>query len=318
MADDTFLVLEPGAFTTIQDLGRFGYQTLGVPISGAMDSYSASAANILAGNSQTSAVLEMTIQGCTLAVMRNARVALTGARAGIRHNSMEKPPWSAFEVEPGDVLRISQVSLGCRIYMAVDGGFDVPLVMGSRSTYAQAALGGHKGRALQKGDFLPAGKSGKIPAENVIPEEFIPEMGQETELCCVAGPQEHMFRDKGRDLFTYEYTVTQRADRRGIRLEGPQIEHSHQSPGAIVSEPILPGNIQVPADGQPIILLREQTTGGYPKIATVISSDLPKLGRIIPGDKITFRAVTVEQARDKNLKEQEWLRSLQKMLWQKS
>ncbi len=318
MGDDTFLVLDPGAFTTIQDLGRYGYQTLGVPISGAMDSYSARAANILAGNSQSSAVLEMTIRGCTLAVMRNAMVALTGARAGIRHNSVERPAWSAFEVEPGDILRIGQVSLGCRIYMAVGGGFEVPLVMGSRSTYSQAALGGLKGRALRKGDFLPAGQAEKLPAKNTVPEEFIPQMGQDTELHCVAGPQEHMFRDKGRGLFTCQYTVTQRADRRGIRLEGPRIEHSHQSPGTIVSEPILPGNIQVPADGQPIILLREQTAGGYPKIATVVSGDLSKLGQVIPGDSITFRSVTVEQAINMNIKEQERFKSLQSILWQES
>lgn len=318
MANNTFLVLDPGAFTTIQDLGRFGYQTLGVPISGAMDCYSARAANILAGNSQTSAVLEMTIRGCTLAVMRKARVALTGARAEIRHNSMQRPTWSAFEVEPGDILRISQVSLGCRIYMAVGGGFEVPLIMGSRSTYAQAALGGLNGRALQKGDFLPAGNAEKFPGQNAIPVEFIPEMGQDIQLHCVPGPQEHMFQDKGGGLFSCPYTVTQRADRRGIRLEGPRIEHSHQSPGAIVSEPILPGNIQVPADGQPIILLREQTVGGYPKIATVVSTDLSKLGQVIPGDSITFFSVTALQARDMNLAQQEKLTSLQNMLWPES
>jgi len=318
MANDTFLVLDPGAFTTIQDLGRFGYQTLGVPISGAMDSYSARAANILAGNSPTSAVLEMTIRGCTLAVMRNARVALTGAMAEIRHNSIQRPSWSAFEVEPGDLLRISQVSLGCRIYMAVGGGFEVPLIMGSRSTCTQAALGGLRGRALQKGDFLPAGQAENVPGQNAIPGEFIPEMGQGAALHCVPGPQDHMFRDKGRDLFTCPYTVTQRADRRGIRLEGPQIQHSHQSPGAIVSEPILPGNIQVPADGQPIILLREQTAGGYPKIATVVSTDLSKLGQVIPGDSITFISVTAQQARDMNLAEQEKLKLLQNSVWQKS
>ena len=315
MGDDTFLVIDPGAFTTIQDLGRFGYQTLGVPISGAMDSYSARAANILAGNSPSSAVLEMTIRGCTLAVMRNARVAVTGAMVELRHNSLQRPAWSAFEVETGDILRISQVSLGCRIYMAVGGGFEVPMVMGSCSTYAQAALGGLKGRALRKGDFLPAGQAERLPAKSTVPEEFIPQMSQDIELNCVAGPQEHMFRDKGQDLFICQYTVTQRADRRGIRLEGPQIEHSHQSPGTIVSEPILPGNIQVPADGQPIILLREQTAGGYPKIATVVSRDLSRLGQVIPGDSITFRSVTVEQARDMNVKKQERLKSLQNILW---
>ncbi|MGM0423726.1 MAG: biotin-dependent carboxyltransferase family protein [Thermodesulfobacteriota bacterium] len=314
MQDNVFLVLDPGPFSTVQDLGRFGYQSLGVPISGALDPYSAQVANLLAGNSPRAAVLEMSIRGCTLAVLQHTRLALTGAQAMARLNSKDKATWSAFEAEPGDVLRISQVSQGCRIYLAVRGGLDLPLIMGSRSTYVQAALGGLQGRALQKGDFLPAGSSWVLPKQDFIPEEYRPELSPEINLGCVPGPQEQHFQQEGQALYESCYTVTQRADRRGIRLEGPQLLHAHDSPGSIVSEPILPGNIQVPGDGQPIALLNEQTVGGYPKIATVQSSDLHKLGQAIPGDKVHFSKITFKQAKQNRQNLQKSLQDLQRIL----
>ncbi|MFP4391966.1 MAG: biotin-dependent carboxyltransferase family protein [Desulfohalobiaceae bacterium] len=314
MGNDVFLVLDPGPLSTVQDLGRFGFQSLGVPISGALDPYSAQVANLLAGNTPDAAVLEMTIRGCTLAVLQQTRVALTGAQALVRQNSTDRSLWSAFTAEPGDVLRISQVSQGCRIYLAVNGGFDLPLVMGSRSTYVQAALGGLQGRALQKGDFLPAGSSWTQPSQDFIPEKFLPSLAPEISLGCVPGPQEQHFQKQGQALYESSYTVTQRADRRGVRLKGPELAHTHDSPGGIVSEPILPGNIQVPGDGQPIVLLNEQTVGGYPKIATVQSSDLHKLGQAIPGDTIFFYRITPEQALENRRLLQKNLRSLQSIL----
>jgi biotin-dependent carboxylase-like uncharacterized protein len=231
-----------------------------------------------------------------------------------RLNSKDKATWSAFEAEPGDVLRISQVSQGCRIYLAVRGGLDLPLIMGSRSTYVQAALGGLQGRALQKGDFLPAGSSWVLPEQDSIPEEYWPELSPQINLGCVPGPQEQHFQLEGQALYESSYTVTQRADRRGIRLEGPQLLHAHDSPGSILSEPILPGDIQVPGDGQPIVLLNEQTVGGYPKIATVQSSDLHKLGQAIPGDRIHFSKITFKQAKQNRQDLQKSLQNLQRML----
>ncbi|MFW6456337.1 MAG: biotin-dependent carboxyltransferase family protein, partial [Desulfohalobiaceae bacterium] len=292
MGNNVLLVLDPGPFSTVQDLGRFGFQSLGVPISGALDQYSAQVANLLAGNPREAGVLEMTIQGCSLAFLRPARVALAGAQARVRLNSQEQAIWSAFQADAGDVLRIGQVSQGCRIYLAVAGGFDLPPVMGSRSTYVQAGLGGLQGRALRKGDFLPAGSSWTQPSQEFIPEKFLPSLAPEISLGCVPGPQQEHFLDQGQALYQSTYTLTQRADRRGIRLEGPTLLHALDSPGGIVSEPILPGNIQVPGDGQPIVLLNEQTVGGYPKIATVQSSDLHKLGQAIPGDRISFNRIT--------------------------
>ncbi len=315
MGDSTFLVLDPGPFSTVQDMGRFGHQGLGVPVSGALDSYSARVANFLVGNSSEEAVLEMTVRGCSLAVLRPAWVAIAGARAQVRLNSLPISGWSSFAVEAGDLLRIGQVELGCRIYLAINGGLDVPRILGSRSTYAPASLGGLQGRALRKGDFLPSGTGGSPPERTGVPEELVPEMGGGITLRCVPGPQEDMFEDSGHGLFRSEYSVTQRTDRRGIRLQGPAIEHSHHSPGGIVSEPVLPGNIQVPGDGQPIVLLREQTVGGYPKIATVISSDLSRLGQVVPGDRLSFEPVDLDTARQIGRRSEERLSILHRWLW---
>jgi len=295
--ESTFLVLEPGSCTTVQDLGRRGFQKIGVPVSGAADEYAFGVANLLAGNTPNAAVLEMTVVGCTLAVLQPAWVAVTGAEAVVRRNSREMATWSGFALEPGDVLRLDKVRKGCRIYLAVAGGFDVPEVMASRSTNLQAGFGGYKGRALRKGDFLPVGgqSSGAgLCAE--MPREFVPELSDEMVLRCLPGPQAEFFRGRGEELFTSEYRVTTQADRRGIRLEGPQIPHAGDSPGRVLSEPSLPGNIQVPGDGQPIVLLREQTVGGYAKVATVVSSDLWRLGQAAPGDRIRFQVVDRETA----------------------
>jgi len=295
--DNTFLVLEPGSFTTVQDAGRRGYQKIGVPVSGAADEYAFRVANLLTDNIPNAAVLEMTVVGCTLAALKPARVAVTGAEADIRKNSTKIASWTGFSLEPGDVLRVDKVREGCRIYLAVAGGFDVPVVMASRSTNVQAGFGGYKGRPLRKGDFLAAGKQSRGQRwGDGVPPEFVPELGQEMVLKCLPGPQAEFFRSKGAELFEAEYRVTTQADKRGIRLEGPGLHHTGDSPGRVLSEPSLPGNIQVPGDGKPIVLLREQTVGGYAKVATVISSDLWRLGQAAPGDLIRFRAVDRETA----------------------
>ncbi|MCF8030660.1 MAG: biotin-dependent carboxyltransferase family protein [Desulfohalobiaceae bacterium] len=295
--DSTFLVLEPGSFTTVQDAGRRGYQKLGVPLSGAADEYAFRVANLLAGNRPNAAVLEMTVVGCTLATLKPAWVAVTGAEAEVKKNSAKKTTWSGFAVEPGDVLRMDKVRKGCRLYLGVSGGIDVPEVMASRSTSAQAGFGGYKGRALRKGDFLSTGgQSRSAQVHSEVPREFVPELSSKMVLRCLPGPQAEFFHSRGEELFASEYRVTTQADKRGIRLEGPPLEHASDSPGGVLSEPSLPGNIQVPGDGSPIVLLREQTVGGYAKVATVITSDLWRLGQAAPGDRIRFRAVDRETA----------------------
>ena len=313
--NETLLVINPGSFTTVQDLGRYGFQKIGVPVSGAVDFYAARVANLLAGNEPQKAVLEMTVVGCTLAALKPAWVALAGADAVVKLNGKAKPLWTSFQLSPGDLLSIDKVRQGCRIYMAVAGGFDVPLVMGSRSTNVQAGLGGHHGRPLQKGDFLPAGEAGSIPPGTSVPAEFIPDYAAEVVLRCIPGPEEEFFQAGGKGLYEAAYSVSAQADRRGIRLEGPRLEHVHDSPGGVISEPSLPGNIQVPGDGRPIVLLLEQTVGGYAKIGTVISSDIWKLGQVIPGSTVRFEEVDLQAAHDLAKDLQERFKAVETALW---
>ena len=312
--DSTFLVLEPGSFSTVQDAGRRGYQKLGVPLSGAADEYAFRLANLLAGNQPNAAVLEMTLVGCTLAALKPAWVAVTGAEAEVRKHNRKMPTWSGFALDSGDVLRLDQARKGCRIYLAVTGGFDVPEVMGSRSTNIQAGFGGYKGRALRKGDFLSTGgQSRGAQVHSEVPPEFVPALSSKMVLRCLPGPQAEFFRSRGEELFQSEYRVTTQADKRGIRLEGPRLHHASDSPGGVLSEPSLPGNIQVPGDGNPIVLLREQTVGGYAKVATVISSDLWRLGQAAPGDRIRFQPVERDTAMHLRREMQQRLEELE--LW---
>ncbi|MFW6143142.1 MAG: biotin-dependent carboxyltransferase family protein [Desulfovermiculus sp.] len=311
---ESFLVIEPGSLTTVQDLGRFGWQSLGVPVSGVMDHYAARAANLLVGNEHSAAVLEMTVTGMTLAVLQPSCLAVTGAKAKIKVNTQILPCWESFHVHPGDLVHIGQVQSGCRMYLAVSGGIDVPLVMGSRSTSAGTGLGGFCGRALQKGDILSAGPFRGLPHPARVPDAYISEPGKKIILRCVPGPQDTFFPRLDSSLFESDYTVTARSDRRGVRLEGPAIQHAHDSPGRVLSEPSLPGNIQIPGDGQPIVLLLEQTVGGYAKAATVISSDLPRLAQAVPGTSVRFEAISLVQAHILLSEAQQFITNLEKCL----
>jgi len=311
---ETLLVLDPGSLTTVQDLGRFGWQSLGVPLSGGLDPYAVRAGNLLVGNKQTAAVLEMTVTGTTLAVMRPACLAVTGAQATIKVNAQSKPPWQSFAVQPGDVLRIGQVVQGCRMYLAVSGGIDVPVIMGSRSTSVDAGLGGYFGRSLHKGDIISISPPTNLPGPRAAPPGFIPEMPSHISLRCLLGPQENFFAHLQSTLLKSQYTVSARADRRGVRLDGPAVEHVHDSPGRVLSEPSLPGNIQIPGDGQPIILLVEQTVGGYAKAATVISSDLRRLAQAVPGTAVSLQAVSLQKAHQLLTDSRQRIRALEKEL----
>ena len=293
---ETLLVINPGSLTTVQDQGRFGWQSLGVPLSGSLDSYAALAANLLVGNSRDAAVLEMTVTGMTLAVLRPSCLAVTGAQAEIKVNSTRVSCWQSFPAHPGDVVRIGQVTSGCRMYLAVSGGIDVPLVMGSRSTSVGSGLGGFFGRPLRKGDLLSVSPPKALPDPRSTPGEYIPELGRKIHLRCLPGPQDSFFSGLDSTLFQGPYTVTGQSDRRGIRLDGPLVTHAHESPGRVLSEPSLPGNIQVPGDGRPIVLLVEQTVGGYAKAATVISCDLWRLAQTTPGSTIFFQPLSLEEA----------------------
>jgi biotin-dependent carboxylase-like uncharacterized protein len=305
----TLFVVEPGLLTTVQDLGRVGYQRVGVPPSGPMDRAAFMVANRLVGNPAGAAALECTIKGPRLEVRQAATIGVAGAPMGFTINGQEAPSWTALRVRPGDVLAFQMASAGCRAYLAVAGGIDVPLALGSRATYLRGRLGGLGGRALQKGDALPVGKASPeaVREDRRVPPALRPAYPAERECRVILGPQDDRFTSEGiRAFLEGPYDVTPQADRMGYRLKGPEITHARGHD--IVSDGIPLGGIQVPGEGQPIVLLVDrQTTGGYTKIATVISVDVGAIGQTRPGHRIRFRRVTLEEAHAALAAEAAWL-----------
>lgn len=295
---EVFKVLESGPFTTIQDSGRYGFQQFGIPVSGALDTFAHAAANVLVGNRETDAVLEITFMGPQLEVLSDAVVAVTGAEIHVFVNDRPQPTWTSLLVSRGDIISMRATRKGVRAYLSVAGSLDVPEVMGSRSTYVGGKIGGLDGRPIVKGDVLHNGTTNSPRHVLSLPEEWRPQFSSEISLRAIPGPQDDYF-DTGLHVFWgSEFTVTSKADRMGYRLEGPAIQLKDGVPRSIISEPSLSGAIQIPPDGQPIILLAEQTVGGYAKIATVISPDLDLVAQARPGDKIRFSAVDLTEAHE--------------------
>ena len=295
-------VVAPGLLTTLQDRGRVGYQHLGVPVSGALDPVSLQAANLLVGNAPGAGALEVACLGPTLAVEADdVRIAVAGATALIEilpdaaaTSGRRVAPMQSMRLRRGEALRIGALTGATVLYVAVEGGFDIAPVLGSVSTDIRGGIGGWQGRALATGDRLPlrlaqAGDRGEVCLESFA-------VRPRPRVRVIKGPQDDHFSDREVAAFLdSEYTVGPSADRMGMRLTGRTIQHSHGFD--IASDGIAPGSIQVPGNGQPIVLLADrQTTGGYPKIATVISADLPALARLPVGTKVAFEAVTVEAA----------------------
>jgi biotin-dependent carboxylase-like uncharacterized protein len=301
-------VLDGGLLTTVQDLGRFGYQRVGIPSSGPMDRLAFIAANRIVANPDAAAALECTIKGPRLEVREAAVVAVAGAPMGFTVNGQEAQTWTAVRVRPGDVLGFQMASAGCRAYLAVAGGIDVPPVLGSRATYLRGQLGGLGGRALRKGDALSVGPPRAAAREGrAVPPALRPTYPAERECRVILGPQADRFTPEGVRAFLGDpYEVTPQADRMGYRLKGPVIEHARGHD--IVSDGIPPGGIQVPGEGQPIVLLVDrQTAGGYTKIATVIGVDIGAIGQTRPGQRVRFRQVTLEDAHAALAAEAAWL-----------
>ena len=308
MSGSMIEVAQPGLLTTVQDLGRWGYQRYGVPVCGALDPVSLRITNILVGNHESLAGLEMTGVGPSLRFTEDSVIAVTGADLGPQIDSKPVPSWESLRVPGGSTLSFGGPLDGLRAYLAIAGGIDVPTVMGSRSTDLKSGFGGLNGRALQPGDQLPIGPS-PIPGKwssKALPTTISrqPTYGQTFEIRVVLGPQDGMFTEKGiAVLLTSEYTVSTDSDRTGCRLDGPAVRHV-RGPD-IVSDGSALGSIQVPGSGTPIILLADRgTTGGYTKVATVISPDIGLLAQAMPDAKIRFAAVSVEEAHD-ILREQE-------------
>ncbi len=291
-----FKVIMPGPCTTVQDQGRFDFLHMGVPASGTVDRFAARVGNWLVGNPDDAAVLEITVIGPQLEVQAEADVALTGAEMTLQINKQPAPAWASCRVKPGDTLQVGMATGGCRGYLAVSGGIAVEPVMGSRATYLGGKLGGIAGRPIKAGDLIARGPQPLLEQPRQLPAKWIRACPNEIFLRAIQGPQEDAFYDSLDLFFSTRYEVSAEANRMGYRLSGTPIHHDANCPDSIISEPSMPGNVQIPADGQPIILLAEQTVGGYSKIATVISSDLDRVGQAKPGDKVRFVQVTLERA----------------------
>lgn len=295
-------VESPGLLTTVQDLGRYGYGRFGLPVAGALDDCALRWANLLVGNAADAAGLELTQLGPTLTLLGDhpVLVALTGADFTATVNGRSVAPWQSFVFVPGATLKLGVCQAGARGYLAIAGGVDVPLAFGSRSTDTLGRIGGVAGRALVAGDLVPLAP----PPDNdvvprMLPPERRPEYTGELTLRVVLGTQDDRFTEDAIVTFlSSPYRVTREADRMGARLEGPPLTFVAGPRGAdILSEGVATGAIQVPGHGQPIVLLAaHQTTGGYAKIATVITADLWRLGQARAGNRVRFRRVSLAEA----------------------
>ncbi len=288
-------VIEAGPLTTVQDGGRVGQLRYGIPPSGPVDRRAFVIANRLVGNDDGAAGLECTLMGPRFEVQAPCAIAVTGAAMPVTVNGAEAPGWAPLELKPGDVVKVAPARAGVRGYIAFSGGLDVPVVFGSRSTYIRGRLGGVAGRALRKDDVVRVLPGAPRRRRRVDPRA-IPDFAGEPEIRAVLGPQADRFTDDGiAALFGSAYEMLPQSDRMGARLRGSRIDHVRGHD--IISDGIPLGGIQVPGDGQPIVLLVDrQTTGGYTKVATVCSIDIARLGQVKPGQRLTFRAIDVAEA----------------------
>ncbi|MDM5225503.1 biotin-dependent carboxyltransferase family protein [Cytobacillus sp. NJ13] len=307
-------VVKPGLLSSIQDLGRTGYQKFGVIASGAMDPFSHRMANLLAGNEENDPVLEITMMGPILTFEDDILISICGGDLSPSINGKPVRTWRSVFVKKGSELKFGGCHKGCRAYLAAAGGFAVPEVMNSKSTYLRAGIGGYKGRALKSGDLLETGKPSlqslkmteyltkqsldRTFAENDwgIASDLIPDTAANPEIRITRGRQFDLFSNESKvQLLNHAFEVTAQSDRMGYRLKGPALalsEHAEQ-----ISEAVNFGSIQVPPDGNPIVLLADrQTTGGYPKIGQVAAVDLPLLAQAKPGDTLSFAEISNKQA----------------------
>jgi biotin-dependent carboxylase-like uncharacterized protein len=296
-------IIRPGLLTTVQDLGRAGYQSLGIAVGGALDPVGLRAANALVGNAPGAGTLEVLYLGPTVAIdADDVRMSFAGASAAIEilpdvtaARGRRVATMRSIRLHRGEIVRIGSLSEGAVLYVAVEGGFDIEPVLGSVSTDIRGGIGGWQGRTLAAGDRLPLRLMRATDRDECRIEGL--DLSYPAAFHAIAGPQSDYFAPSEiAAFFASEYTVGAGSNRMGMRLEGRHIAHARGH--NITSDAIAPGSVQVPGNGQPIALLADrQTTGGYPKIATVISADLPALGRLPIGAKIRFESVTIEQAR---------------------
>jgi len=294
-------IREAGPLTTVQDWGRFGYQDCGVPISGAMDRLALRIGNVLVGNREGEAGLEITLGDFKAEFLSDIAFAVTGVDHCARLNGRSVPNWTSLAAGQGDLLTVEQACSGCRFYLALAGGIEAPLVMGSKSTYLRGGFGGFHGRRLARGDILRVGRAVWKPITE-HPATLVPRYSNEPLLRVILGPQDDRISEDGLASFlSQQYQVSERSDRMGCLLRGPPI--THMEGADIISDGTIAGAVQVPGNGQPIVLMADcQTIGGYVTIATVVSFDLPLLAQVRPGCAVRFAPISLLDAREIYLK----------------
>ena len=305
-----------GLLTTVQDLGRIGYQRYGMPVCGAMDHYAMELANILVGNPRGEAVIEATVLGPTLVFGEPEVFAITGGDFGPTLNGQPIENDRAYLAEAGDTLALPMAKAGARAYIAFAGGLDLEEVMGSRSTFLKGGVGGFQGRAIKEGDEIGL----RAPCEDLpdledraVPVKLLPPLQDHVTVRFTYGPQDDLFSAAGKRTFAAsEYTLSDKSDRMGFRMDGPAVERAAGSDGNIISDGICFGAIQI-TNGQPIVMMADrQTTGGYPKLGCVITADLPLLAQLKAGDKVRFQPVSAAAAQAEYRRQQQALAKLEK------
>lgn len=314
----TMRIVTGGLQTTVQDLGRIGHQRDGVPAGGAMDRMALRVANLLVGNDENAACLEAALIGPAITFEQPSLIAITGGDFNAAINATDVPPWHAVYVQAGATLRFGHPRTGCRVYIAVAGGIDVPQVFGSRSTYLRASFGGYEGRALRSGDVLHFGTteprarrtsngyttafvngspgSAATAARWTVSHSLRPPYSDDPIIRIVAGAHLDALDEASRErIASATFRVSSTSDRMGYRLEGVKLALS--APIELLSEAVAFGTVQLPPGGDPIILMADRaTTGGYPRLGEVASVDLPLIAQLKPGDRLRFRFVTIEDA----------------------
>ncbi|WP_368645931.1 5-oxoprolinase/urea amidolyase family protein [Alkalibacterium putridalgicola] len=307
-------ITNSGMHTTVQDSGRNGFQRYGFSASGAMDLTSLRLANILVGNERDEAGLEMMVTGSSFLFTQSNTIALTGAECRPKINGKPVKMYQTLKIDAGDELTTGSLKGGTLAYIAFAGGLDIPEVMNSRSTSTRYSLGGFHGRTLETGDSIAFRKPD--PSLNKRTRDFLPDwVNQDTEdnihLRVIPASKIELFSEKAAaGFFEKEYTVSSRSDRMGYRLDGPKIETISQE--AVISEATVLGDVQVPPNGQPIVLLADrQTTGGYPVIGTVCTVDIPRLVQCYPGKSIQFEPITLKKAQHLLKKQERFLKRVE-------
>lgn len=322
-------VLKPGILTTIQDKGRYGYQKYGIAVSGAMDTFSMRIANIVIGNNENEGVIETTLSGPELEIKKGNLISITGADISPTTDGMKIPMNRPVYLKEDCILKFGACLFGCRAYLAIAGGLEIPFVMGSKSTYIRGKIGGFQGRPLKRGDLIKVGEKssisekiieklscdkGKVPF--VYPKWYIRnEDISKDDMSYIQVFEDRQYgelTDESRyKLFNSEFKISNDSDRMGYRLEGPKIDFKRKY--EMISGEVSFGTIQLPPDGRPIILLADRATaGGYPKIAHLCASDIQKLVQLKPSQKISFKKITISEAELLYLEKEQYMRDIKR------